>query len=189
MRVGLYFGSFNPIHSGHLIIANHILNFVSLDKICFVVSPQNPLKHHELLDAGARLQLTRLATSTDSRFEVSDIEFHLPKPSYTIDTLRYLRQESSKNEYQLIIGSDNFLNFSAWKSHEALQKEWKIIVYIRPGFPLGAQPNLLNVQVLNQTLIDISSTQIRDLIKLGKSVRYLVPEPVYQEIVNKNYYK
>jgi len=189
MRIGLYFGSFNPIHSGHLIIANHILNFISLDKICFVVSPQNPLKHHELLDAEARLQLTRLAISTDSRFEVSDVEFHLPKPSYTIDTLRFLREKFSEHEYHLIIGSDNFLNFSAWKSHEALQKEWRIIVYMRPGFPVDAQLDLFNVQVLNQTLIDISSTQIRDLIQQGKSVRYLVPEPVYQEIVNKNYYK
>lgn len=189
MQIGLYFGSFNPIHAGHLIIANHILNFIALDKICFIVSPQNPLKHDDLLDAQARLQLTRRAIHADSRFEISDIEFHLPKPSYTIETLRHLRDKYPTNEYYLILGSDNFQNFTAWKSHADIQKEWKIIVYLRPGFPLKTQLNFSNVQVLDQTLIDISSTQIRALIKQGKSVRYLVPELVYQEIVNNNYYK
>ena len=190
MQIGLFFGSFNPIHSGHLIIANHILNFTSLDKVWFVVSPQNPLKtNDELLDARARLKLVKMALSTDERFEVSDVEFNLPIPSYTIDTLKFLGEHHPQHDYHLIIGSDNFLNFSTWKSHNVLLKEWRIIVYVRPGFPVDKKADFLNVQVLNLTLLDISSTNIRESIKEGKSIRYMVPEPVFAEIVSKKYYR
>jgi nicotinate-nucleotide adenylyltransferase len=190
MKIGLFFGSFNPIHTGHLIIASQILNYTSLDRIWFVVSPQNPLKEHEqLLDAQVRLQLVRIATKADKRFAVSHVEFNLPTPSFTIDTLTYLKGNYSENDYYLIIGSDNFLNFSSWKLHEVLLTEWEIIIYIRPGFPINSASNFSRVQILNPAQIDISSTKIRELIKGGKSIRYIVPDSVLEEIKNKNYYK
>ena len=188
MQIGLFFGSFNPIHTGHLIIANHILNLTQLHKIWFIVSPQNPLKNDaELLNAEYRLRLVRLAINEDERFEVSDVEFNLPKPSYTIDTFNFLKNAYPENTYGLIIGSDNFLNFSAWKSHELLLQEGKIIVYIRPGYLVD--PSTAHVEVLNPAQLDISSSIIRQLIKGGKSVRYLVPDAVFREIAAKNYYR
>jgi len=190
MQVGLFFGSFNPIHTGHLIIANHILNFTSLKKIWFIVSPQNPLKDHvDLLNGPSRLELVKLASQTDKRFAVSDVEFRLPMPSYTIDTLTFLRGKYTKNDFHLIVGSDNFLNLSSWKSHELILKEWKPIVYMRPGFPVDHLTDSSEVRVLNPAQIDISSTKIRELIKQEKSIRYLVPEPVFKEVVSKSYYK
>ena len=190
MEIGLFFGSFNPIHTGHLLIANHILNFTSLNKICFVVSPQNPLKgSNNLLDAEDRLKLVQISISGDERFEVSDVEFNLPKPLYTINTLERLKSTYPQHQYHLIIGSDNFLNFDSWKSPDKLRREWKIIVYVRPGFPIDTQPNSSNIQILNPALIDISSTSIRGLIKKGKSIRYLVPEPAFKEIVLNKYYQ
>ena len=188
MQIGLFFGSFNPIHTGHLLIANHILNFTPLHKIWFIVSPQNPLKEDvELLNEEQRLKLVRLATNGDKRFEVSDIEFQLPKPSYTINTFSYLRKAYPENSFRLIIGSDNFLNFSAWKSHDELLREGKIVVYIRPGYPVDTFT--AQVEVLTPAQLDISSTEIRRLIKDGKSVRYLVPEAVFLEIATNNYYR
>src|ERR1044071_229995 len=182
MNIGLFFGSFNPIHTGHVIIANHILNFTPVERIWFVVSPQNPLKRNDiLLDPDTRFHLVTIATAANERFVASDVEFDLPIPSYTINTLEYLRNRHSDYQFHLIVGSDNFLSFSGWKSHELLIKE-QIIVYERHGFPLMQKPNLPNIQLLNPGLIDISSTDIRQLIKQGKSVRYLVPENVFAEL-------
>jgi nicotinate-nucleotide adenylyltransferase len=188
MEIGLFFGSFNPIHTGHLIIANHILNYTSVSKIWFVVSPQNPLKDAgDLLDAQQRLHLVGLAVNKDERFLVCDVEFQLPKPSYTIDTVHYLQKTYPQNRYRLIIGSDNFLDLPSWKSHENLIKEAKIIVYLRPGYPIRASTP--EIEVLSPAQLDISSTKIRELIRIGKSVRYMVPDRVFQEIVSNNYYK
>ena len=188
MEIGLFFGSFNPIHTGHLIIANHILNYTSVSKIWFVVSPQNPLKDAgDLLDAQQRLHLVGLAVNKDERFLVCDVEFQLPKPSYTIDTFHYLQKTYPQNRYRLIIGSDNFLDLPSWKSHENLIKEAKIIVYLRPGYPIPASTP--EIEVLSPAQLDISSTKIRELIRVGKSVRYMVPDTVFQEIVSHNYYK
>jgi nicotinate-nucleotide adenylyltransferase len=190
MEIGLYFGSFNPIHIGHLIIANHILNTTAIDKIWFIVSPQNPLKKSEsLLGAPERLNLVKLAIENNSRFEVSDIEFHLPRPSYTINTLSSLKNTFPQNTFYLIIGSDNYLNFSKWKSSHQLKSEHHIFVYQRPGFPLAPEKNSLNIRVFDAPLLDISSTSIRQLIRDRKSIRYLVPEPVYIAIEVNNYFK
>ncbi|HYK46382.1 MAG TPA: nicotinate (nicotinamide) nucleotide adenylyltransferase [Parafilimonas sp.] len=188
MEIGLFFGSFNPIHTGHLIIASHVLNYTSLNKIWFVVSPQNPLKDScHLLDATQRLKLVGLAVDNDDRFLVSDVEFQLPKPSYTIDTVHYLQHTYPENRFRLIIGSDNLLDLPRWKSHEKLLEEANIIVYLRPGYPVDASKP--GIEVLSAAQLDISSTKIRELIRNGKSARYLVPDVVLKEIVTNNYYR
>src|SRR5690606_24789131 len=139
MHIGLYFGSFNPIHTGHLIIANHVLENADLDKIWFVVSPHNPLKEsHTLLNEYDCFHLAELAIKNNPKFRVSNVEFHLPKPSYTIDTLTYLSEKFPLEKFTVIMGSDSFQNLSRWKNYEQLLAHYRIVVYIRPGFPVDA---------------------------------------------------
>ncbi|MDP9229376.1 MAG: nicotinate (nicotinamide) nucleotide adenylyltransferase [Bacteroidota bacterium] len=190
MQIGLYFGSFNPIHIGHLIIANHILNCGKIEKIWFVVSPQNPFKSNgSLLKDYDRLHFVRLATEDDNRIKVSDIEFHLEKPSYTINTLTYLQEKYPEYFFSLIMGSDSFKNLYKWKNSEIIIKNYPITVYPRPGFEI--ENNLqADMQIADAPLLEISATEIRELIKAGKSIRYLVPEKVREEIeMNKHYKK
>src|SRR5690606_14995812 len=138
MHIGLYFGSFNPIHIGHLIIANHIIENTDIDKIWFIVSPHNPLKDaHSLLNEYDRLHLTELAIKDDPRFRASNVEFHLPKPSYTIDTLTYLKEKFPFERFSVIIGSDSFQNLSRWKNYEQLIADFSLVVYKRPGFEIS----------------------------------------------------
>lgn len=182
MKVGLYFGSFNPIHAGHLIIANHILNESDLQKIWFVVSPQNPFKQSDsLLNEYDRFHLVQKAIEGDDRLKASDIEFSLPKPSYTVHTLAYLDEKYPTYQFSVIMGSDSFQNLPKWKNAEVIIKNYPIIVYNRPGFDvrddLGA-----NLHVMKAPLLEISATYIRELLKQGKSVRYLVPRSVEEEI-------
>ncbi|UAY52071.1 nicotinate (nicotinamide) nucleotide adenylyltransferase [Ferruginibacter albus] len=189
MKIGLYFGSFNPIHIGHLIIASHITNFTSLDQVWFVVSPQNPLKpSSSLLNEYHRLHFVQLAIEGESKLKASDVEFHLPKPSYTVDTLAYLKEKYPQHEFAVIMGADSFSNISNWKNYEVLLKNNSIYIYKRKGFEitdaLGADIILLEAPIL-----DISSTHIRNLIKTGKSTRYLLPDVVNNEIEKNNYYK
>jgi nicotinate-nucleotide adenylyltransferase len=189
MKIGLLFGSFNPIHTGHLIIANAIINDIEISKVWFIVSPQNPLKaKSDLLDAYARFQLVSLAINNDHRLEVSDLEFKMPLPSYTIDTLQYLEALYPENEFYLILGSDSFLNLSSWKDYAQLLIR-NIIVYQRPGFLLPQQPRPANITILSSPLLEISSTAIRALIKKNKSIHYLVPEVVESEIEKNKYYR
>jgi nicotinate-nucleotide adenylyltransferase len=190
MKIGLFFGSFNPVHTGHLIIANHVLNFAQIDKLWFVVSPQNPFKKsRELLDAQARLELVKIAIKDNTRLEISDIEFHLPLPSYTIDSLQYLKKNFPEDEFSLIVGSDNFLSFSKWKSPDTILANFGIIVYERPGFPIDRGQAYSNILILDAPLLDISSTAIRKLINDHKSIRYLVPEEVYTAIEVNRYFR
>ncbi|MDQ6609362.1 MAG: nicotinate (nicotinamide) nucleotide adenylyltransferase [Bacteroidota bacterium] len=189
MRIGLYFGSFNPIHIGHLIIANHILNSSDLQKIWFVVSPQNPLKLSAgLLNEYDRLHLVQKAIEGDGRLRASEIEFSLPKPSYTSHTLSYLSEKYPDYSFKIIMGSDSFQNLSKWKNSEMIIKNYSIVIYRRPGFEvvntLGAQINILDAP-----LLEISSTLIREAIQKGKSIRYLVPEIVKEEIEKSGFYK
>ncbi|ANE51768.1 nicotinate (nicotinamide) nucleotide adenylyltransferase [Flavisolibacter tropicus] len=189
MKVGLYFGSFNPIHIGHLIIANHILNETNLQKVWFVLSPQNPFKHSAtLLNEFDRLHLVQKAVEGDDRLKASDIEFSLPKPSYTSHTLAYLKEKHPAYEFSIIMGSDSFQNLGKWKNAEAVINHYPILVYERPGFPventLGA-----SVQVMNAPLLEISATHIREAIQQGKSIKYLVPESVESEIVTNRFFK
>jgi len=189
MNIGLYFGSFNPIHVAHLIIVNHILNETGIQKIWFVVSPQNPFKtESNLLNEYHRLYLVRLATEDDSRIKVSDIEFGLPKPSYTSNTLAYLNEKFPEHKFSIIIGSDSFQNFHKWKNAETIIKNYKIYVYKRPGFEIQGHISS-NVFLLDAPLLQLSATKIRQLIQEGKSVRYMVPDTVLEEIEKGGYYK
>jgi nicotinate-nucleotide adenylyltransferase len=189
MNIGLYFGSFNPVHTGHLIIANHIIEHSELDKIWFVLSPHNPLKEsHTLLNEYDRLHLVELAIEGNTKFRASNVEFHLPKPSFTIDTLAYLTEKFPLEHFTVIMGSDSYRNLPRWKNYGQILNYFKIIVYERPGFKMeGALPE--NIQLLKAPLLEISSTYIRDQVKEGKSIQYLVPEKVAQYIVESGYYR
>lgn len=189
MKIGLFFGSFNPVHVGHLIIANHILNETDLERVWFIVSPQNPFKQSStLLNEYDRLHLLRLATEDDLRVRVLDIEFNLPKPSYTATTLVHLEEKYQGNEYTIIMGSDGFQNLNKWKNAEMIIRNYPICIYLRPGFEVtetfGAK-----VEILKAPFLEISSTSIRQNIREGKSIRYLVPEKVLNEIELGGYYR
>jgi nicotinate-nucleotide adenylyltransferase len=189
MKIGLYFGSFNPIHTGHLIIANHVLNQTDIQKIWFVVSPQNPFKHSAtLLNEYDRLHLVQIAVEADDRFRASEIEFSLPKPSYTSHTLTYLSEKYPNHEFSVLMGSDSFQNISNWKNAEHIIQNYPILVYKRPGFDvinsIGARATFMDAP-----LLEISATFIRESIQLGKSIRYLVPKAVEEEIEKSSFYK
>lgn len=188
MNIGLYFGSFNPIHHGHLIIANHILNECRVDEIWFVVSPQNPFKEtSSLLNEQHRLNLVKIAIDNTARMRTSNIEFGLPKPSYTIDTLIYLEEKYPQHRFYLVMGSDGFQNIDKWKNADQILKNYPIIIYKRPGFEVIEKKGS-SVTVVDAPLLEISSTHIRKLIKEKKSIRYLVPETVLAEIDREQYY-
>jgi len=189
MKVGLYFGSFNPVHTGHLIIANYILNEGWIEKIWFVVSPQNPFKSNSsLLNEYDRLHLLKTATEDDPRIKISDIEFNLPKPSYTSITLSHLQERYPQHEFSIIMGSDSFQNLHKWKNFEFIVKNYHIYVYQRAGFQVDNQINA-KFTIVNAPLLQISATQIRHLLKEGKSIRYMVPEKVRDEIEKGHYYQ
>ena len=189
MKIGLYFGSFNPVHVAHLIIANHVLNETDIERVWFVVSPQNPFKTtSSLLNEYHRLHLVRLATEDDNRIKASDIEFALPKPSYTSSTLVYLAEKHPEHEFCIILGSDSFQNLSKWKNYETIVKNYRLYVYKRPGFEINNDPGA-NLQVLEAPLLQLSATQLREYIKTGKSVRYMIPDKVLEEIEKGGYYK
>jgi len=189
MNIGLYFGSFNPVHIAHLIIANQILNETEIEKVWFVVSPQNPFKEEtNLLNEYHRLHLVRIATEDDIRIKASDIEFSLPKPSYTSTTLAYLADKYPEHEFGIIMGSDSFQNIYKWKNYEVILKNYPLYVYLRPGFNTANDMDA-NLHILDAPLLQISSTQIRKYIKEGKSVRYMLPEKVLDEIEKGGYYK
>lgn len=189
MKIGLFFGSFNPIHIGHLIIANHILNQDIIEKIWFIVSPQNPLKEkNTLLRDQNRLQMVRVATEDDNRIKVSDIEFHLSPPSYTVNTMAYLVEKHPTNEFSIIMGSDSFQNLYRWKNFETLVQNHEIIIYKRGGFNIDNELNA-KIKIVDAPLLDITATEIRELVKAGKSIRYMVPDKVREEIASGGYYR
>ena len=189
MIIGLYFGSFNPIHIGHLIVANHILNESSLEKIWFIVSPQNPFKESKsLLNEFDRLHLVRLATQDDARMKCSDIEFNLSKPSYTTETLTFLSEKHPEHTFSIIMGSDSYQNLDKWKNFEAIVSNYSIYVYKRKGHEINKTLSEKSF-ILNAPMIEISASQIRMNIKSGKSIRYLVPEIVREEIETRKFYK
>ena len=188
MNIGLYFGSFNPVHIGHLIIANHILNYTELKKVWFVVSPQNPFKAQDnLLNEYHRLHLLRLAIEDDNRMKAVDIEFNLPKPSYTATTLIHLEERNPEHKFNIIMGSDSFQNLHKWKNYESIVNNYPIYVYLRAGFEIKNHVNA-RLQIVDAPLLQISATEIRKLIKEKKSIRYMVPEKVSDEIESGGYY-
>lgn len=188
-KIGLFFGSFNPIHIGHLIIADCMIDQGKLDKVWFVVTPQNPLKKSKnLLHEFDRYDMVKAAVADNFRFDVSDVEFHLPKPSYTAHTLAYLSEKNPDKEFVLIIGQDNLSNFSRWKNHDFILENYFLYVYPRPCVTNSALERHPQVKMIDAPLLDISATFIRQSIRSKKSIRYLVPEPVGQIIEQKGFY-
>jgi len=188
MNIGLYFGSFNPIHVGHLIIANHLYSNSYVDEVWFIVSPQNPFKKNTgLLNQNHRLQMVRTALEGELKLKASNIEFKLPKPSYTINTLAYLKEKYPGRVFKIILGSDGFQNINKWKNYKIILQNYKILVYKRPGFEIRETFGA-NISVADAPLLEISSTHIRNMIRTGKSIRYLVTDSVKEEIERNNYY-
>ncbi|QRR02897.1 nicotinate (nicotinamide) nucleotide adenylyltransferase [Dyadobacter sandarakinus] len=189
MKIGLFFGSFNPIHIGHLIIANTMATQTDLEQIWFVVSPQNPFKKNSsLLHEFDRYDLVQRAISDNAFFKVSDIEFHMPKPSYTIDTIARLQEKYPQHEFRLIIGEDNLAQFPNWKNHDKILEYTGLYVYPRPDSKKHGFKEHPAVRFVDAPLLDISATYIRDCIRTGRSIRYMVPEPVEQLIRIKKFF-
>ena len=189
MKIGLYFGSFNPVHNGHLIIAKHVINNTDLKQVWVVISHQNPLKNSSsLLNKYDRLNMVQSALEGETKIKASTIEFNLPSPSFTIDTLTYLKEKYTQHQFYIIMGSDSFTNIKNWKNFEMIIKNYQIYIYERTGFPIKNIKDAI-VNKLEAPLVEISSSEIRNIIKKGKSIRYLVPDVVYQQIKENKYYK
>ena len=189
MKIGLYFGSFNPIHHGHLIVASHVLQNEDVDQVWFVVSPQNPFKkEHALLNEYHRLHLTRLAIDGEPGFRVTDIEFKLSRPSYTIDTLEKLDEKYPGFDFSIIMGSDSFQNIDKWKRANDILVNRRVFVYERSGFSVR---NDIKGEILvcKAPMMNISASLVRNIIGRGQSIRYYVPEKVMEEIERGNYYR
>lgn len=191
MKVGLFFGSFNPVHTGHMIIANYLANHTDLDKVWLVVSPHNPLKKKDTLaNDYARLDLVRLAIGETPNLQACDIEFKLPKPSYTSDTLTYLAEKYPDYQFILIMGGDSLASLPKWKNYETLLDRYRIYVYKRPEHELGPLAEHPSVRVLEDTPeMEISATFIRESLHQGKSIRYFVPDAVHDELMKRNLYR
>lgn len=189
-KVGLFFGSFNPIHTGHMIVASYMREFTDLDQVWFVISPQNPLKDKATLLADHhRLMLVKTAIEDDPEFGVSDIEFKMPKPSYTIDTLTWLSEKHRDYEFVLIAGTDILASFHKWKNYRVLLEYYSIYIYNRPGFDAGEYRNHPSIKFFDAPQIEISSSFIRRAIACDKDVRYMVPPGVWEYIREMHFYE
>ena len=190
MKIGLFFGSFNPVHNGHLIIANYICETTGLDKVWLVISPQNPLKPKEsLIRDYDRLHLVRLATEDSKNLRASNVEFKLPKPSYTVDTMVYLHEKYPQHQFALIMGGDNLATINKWKNYEKLISKYEIFVYQRQGAGANPYPKNKNIHFLEFPFLDISATFIRENLRKGISMQYFLPEAVWLYIESSNLYK
>lgn len=190
MKTGLFFGSFNPVHIGHLAIANYFVEYTDIDQLWFVVSPHNPLKEKKtLLSDYIRLDLVNLAIEGDTRFRAIDIEFRMPKPSFTIDTLAWLREKYPEMEFVIIMGSDGLKTFDKWKNAGEIIKNYTRYIYPRyPDLPqeILAHPN---VKLVTAPKIEISSTMLREGIASGKDLRHFMPVKVFESIEKSGYYR
>lgn len=189
-KIGLFFGSFNPVHVGHMIIANYMATQTDLNQVWMVVSPQNPLKKKaSLANDYDRLHLVRLAIEDNDLLRASDIEFKLPKPSYTIDTLTHLKEKYPNKSFVLIMGGDNLSTFHKWKNYELILKQHEIYVYKRPQYDLGDLATNPSVKLFEAPLMQISASYIRKCIKNQYPIQYLVTEPVYDYLNSSNLYR
>jgi nicotinate-nucleotide adenylyltransferase len=192
MKIGLYFGTYNPIHVGHMIIANHMAEFADLDQVWMVVTPHNPLKKKAtLLDDHHRLQMVYLATEDYPKIKPSDIEFKLPQPNYTVNTLVHLQEKYPTHEFSLIMGEDNLKTLHKWKNYEVILDHYDIYVYPRiseeaENIGLKSHPK---VHIIDAPIVEISSTFIRNSIKQGKNIQPLLPSKVWEYIDHNNFYK
>ncbi|MEZ7527098.1 nicotinate (nicotinamide) nucleotide adenylyltransferase [Cloacibacterium normanense] len=192
-KIGLFFGSFNPIHIGHLILANYILENSDMDELWFVVSPQNPFKDKKsLLTDHNRLDMVQLAVKNYPKMRASNVEFSLPKPSYTIDTLTYLKEKYPNYSFALIMGEDNLDSLPKWKNAEKLTSDYQIIVYPRTFEGEKKDSEYLqheNISMVNAPIIELSATEIRNMIKEGKNVRPMLPPEVFEYLDGSSFYK
>lgn len=187
---GLFFGSFNPIHVGHLIIANSMLQNSDIDEVWFVVSPQNPLKQRSTLLADHhRLQMVRRAIDDNYKLHASDVEFHLPIPSYTVVTLAHLQERYPDRQFCLIMGEDNLESFHRWRNYQYILDNFQLYVYPRPGYSGGELAKHPHVHLVEVPMMEISSSYIREQIAQGHSVQYLLSEPVYQYLTEMHFYE
>lgn len=188
--IGLFFGSFNPIHIGHLIIANYIVEYTDLKEIWFVISPQNPLKEKSsLLADHHRLALVNIAVENDMRFKSCDIEFRLPQPSFTIHTLAYLKEKYPQKNFAIIMGADNLQSIDKWRNYRQIIDNYKIFVYPRPGNDGGRFNDHTNVNWVNAPLMEISSSFIRKAIREKKDIQYYLPPGVYKYMTEMHFYE
>lgn len=189
-KIGLFFGSFNPVHVGHLIIANYMATQTELDEVWLVVSPQNPLKKKSTLARDFdRLHLVRLAIENCPDLKASNIEFDLPKPSYTIDTLTYLNEAHPDKDFVLIMGGDNLGTLHKWKNYEQILNHYQIYVYQRPHYELGNLATHPAIKIFEAPLMQISASYIRKCIRGGHSIQYVVTQPVFEYINSSSLYK
>jgi nicotinate-nucleotide adenylyltransferase len=190
MRIGLFFGSFNPVHIGHMALANYMLRYTEMQEVWFVVSPQNPLKTKaQLLDQNQRLALVNIAIDDYPGMRSSNIEFRLPQPSYTIHTLAHLKEKFPEHEFSLIIGQDNLLTFPKWKNYEEILREFQVYVYPRPGCDKSDLEEHPHVHLTDAPLMDISASFIRKAIREKKNIRFFLPAKVWEEIDTMNFYR
>ncbi|HPW67349.1 MAG TPA: nicotinate-nucleotide adenylyltransferase [Salinivirgaceae bacterium] len=189
-QIGLFFGTFNPIHVGHLVIANYIKVFGNLSEVWFVVTPQSPFKKDQRIsDDRNRLEMVHLAIDKSPGYRASDVEFKMPKPSYTIDTVTYLKEKYYKHNFSLIMGADNLQNLHKWKNSIELLRQCPILVYPRPGFP-NENPHIAgDIRVIDAPLIEISSSFIRQSIVNQQDVRFFLPSKVWKFIEDTQFYR
>ena len=187
IKTGLFFGSFNPIHIGHAVIAWYMAEFTDLSEIWFVVSPQNPLKNKsELLPDFHRLEMVKLALADYPIMKITDIEFRLPKPSFTLDTLGILKRENPGRQFAIIMGTDNLESFSNWKNFRVLQDFEEFYIYPRLNTNNETLKDFSNARIINAPVIEISSSFIRKSLQEGRDVRFLLSNPVYDYLINQN---
>ena len=190
LNTGLFFGSFNPVHVGHMIIANYMATQTELDEVWMVVSPHNPLKPKKTLARDHdRLHLVQLAIGENDAIKASDIEFSLPRPSYTTDTLTYLKEKHPNRKFALIMGGDNLATLHKWKNYEAILSNHEIYVYQRPRYDLGDLQNHANVKIVEAPLMQISASYIRNCLKANRSIQYLVPDAVFRYLEDNKIYR
>lgn len=189
-KVGLFFGSFNPVHVGHLVLANYMISFTDLDKLWFIVSPHNPLKEKKTLLADHhRLEMVHRAIGDHPHLKASDIEFKLPQPSYTINTLAWLSEKYPNYKFALIMGADNLNSLKKWKNYEVILEHYEIYVYPRPGYDGGELRNHPSVKFTEAPVLEISSTFIREALKEKRDVQFFMPAAAWQYLDEMNFYR